>query len=170
MKAVAVLCGGRGTRLGYSGQKCMVPIDGKPFLAYKLDLLVKQGATEFHLLCSHKVVDVYRGIGTTWKGRPVYYYVDEGFSPYQAHLQASKHIPFVHWLTYGDSIFDVPLKHSLFPYVYANPEFEDAGLLYCWGGTMKGLRKFADKPAVHCNTYDDLQRAYAWLRRRGLAK
>lgn len=169
-KAVAILCGGKGTRLGYAGQKCMVPIDGRPFLAYKLDLLCKQGATEFHMLVAHKAVDVYTGIGQSWKSRPVHYHIDPGVSALDAHARAAKHMPFVHWLTYGDSIFDVPLKHSLFPYVVGNPEFEDAGLLYCWGGSYKGLRKFADVPAVHCNTQDDLRKAYAYLKRHGLAR
>lgn len=167
-KAVAILCGGRGIRLGYKGQKCMVPIDGKPFLAYKMDLLCKQGATEFHLLVAHKAVDVYTGIGKTFQGRPVYYYVDAGRSPREAHDVAAKHIPFIHWLTYGDSIFDVPLRHSMFPYIYANPEFEDAGLQYLWGQSVRGIRKYADTPAVHCNTPADLERAEQYLSRRGL--
>ena len=170
MKAVAILCGGKGTRLGYDGQKCMVPVAGRPFLAYKLDLLCARGATEFHLLVSHRQVEVYTGIGKVWNGRPVHYHSDSGYSAERAVQAASRHMPFIHWLTYGDSIFDVPLKHSMFPYVYSNPEFEDAGLLYCWGASMRGLRKFSDTWAVHCNTPADLARAETYLRRRGLAR
>lgn len=47
---VTVLCGGKGTRLGADGPKCLVDINGVPFIEHKIDRLRRDGATSFTLL------------------------------------------------------------------------------------------------------------------------
>ncbi len=166
-RPVAVLCGGLGTRLGYPGQKCLVPIAGRPFLHWKLDQLVKHGASEFHLLVAHKALDVYDSIGDKWGIAPVYYHTDDLIGQTAAHRQAAPYMPFVHWLTYGDGLLDAPLRHSLMPYRYANDEFSDAGLMYCWAGSFRFIPKHIDAPSYHINTPEDLERTSAYLHRLG---
>lgn len=161
-KHVAVLCGGKGTRLGYPGQKCMVPILGKPFLAYKIDQLYNLGADQIHLLVSHnasEVTDYFRG------AFPIHY--DAGYGVTNAHRQAAMYLPWVHWLTYGDCLLDAPLHESSMPYVWTNDEHpDDAGLMMCWGASFLFHRKHTDAPSYHINTSADLARTEEYLRAR----
>lgn len=47
---VAVLCGGKGTRLG-EPIKCLAPVAGRPFMDWKIEQLRSQGAHQIHLIC-----------------------------------------------------------------------------------------------------------------------
>jgi hypothetical protein len=53
---VAVLCGGKGTRLG-EPIKCLTEVAGRPFMDYKLDQLRFQGAHQIHLICGPFIND-----------------------------------------------------------------------------------------------------------------
>lgn len=68
MVPVAVLCGGKGTRIAsLSGDlpKALVPVGGEPFLAHQLRWLRAQGATEVVLLTGYQgaAVRAYAGDG-----------------------------------------------------------------------------------------------------------
>jgi NDP-sugar pyrophosphorylase family protein len=52
-----VLCGGRGTRLStlYADRpKALVPIRGRPFIAWQIDWLTRNGVTDIHLAAGYK--------------------------------------------------------------------------------------------------------------------
>lgn len=155
MKAVAVACGGRGTRLGEPGQKCLVDLHGRPFLHHKLDQLAGHNATEFHLLVAYDAWAVYASVGTTWDNIPVIYHHDNGTSHIHAHHTAP--LPYVHFYTYGDTLLNVPLRHAARPYTYSNNEYEDAGVSYCWGSRLPRRHRHTDAIAYHCNTPEDLE-------------
>jgi D-glycero-alpha-D-manno-heptose 1-phosphate guanylyltransferase len=76
---VAVLVGGLGTRLGAHAAglpKPLVPVLGRPFLAYLLDELVVAGARSL-VLCSGFRADLVRDrIGDNWRGVPVLHSVE----------------------------------------------------------------------------------------------
>lgn len=161
-RPVAILCGGRGTRLGYPGQKCMVPILGRPFLAYKIDQLYDLGATSIHLLVSYESDEVRDYFGS-WPT----YHEDPGHGVTLAHRLASRTLPFVHWVTYGDCLLDAPLHESSMPYVWVNEAHpDDAGLMMAWGSSFLFHRKQTDAPSYHINTPADLARTEEYLRAR----
>ena len=163
-KPVVILCGGKGTRLDSYTQKCVTPVAGRPFLHWKLDQLCDRGATYFYLLVAHKWFDVTKECGYSWRGRPIRYIRDPGEGVDTAILHATKYLPFLHWITYGDSILDVPLTHGL-PHTWVNDEYpKDAGFMYRWG-PIGGYRRHTDQPAVQINTPADMERADENLRR-----
>ncbi len=166
-RPVAVLCGGLGTRLGYPGQKCLVPVAGRPFLHWKLDQLVKHGATEIHLLANIHEMDEMNDSVWRWSFggfKEVEFHWDDHAGQRQAHAWAAKHMPFIHWLTYGDGLLDVPLSLSSMPYRWVNDEFpDDAGVGMCWGQSFRWHRKHTDAVAYHINTPEDLARTEAHL-------
>ena len=172
-KAVAVACGGKGTRLGYDGQKCLLPIAGRPFLAWKLDQLAEQGATELHLLIGHRGADVLELVGSNWEGIPVRYHHDDGVGPWAAADAATAHMPFVHWFTYGDVLLDYPLRESLMPYMVittnhpteaANTRWGlDAGLYFRWGKSKLSIPKLTDARTWQINTPEALEETGAYL-------
>jgi molybdopterin-guanine dinucleotide biosynthesis protein A len=165
--AVAVACGGLGTRLGYRGQKCLVTVADRPFLHWKLDQLVSGGADEFHLLVSHGAVDVLDAVGSMWEGRPVIYHYDEGVGPWEAANQASESMPFAHWFTYGDVLVDYPLRESMFPYMVVTknhpteaantPHGLDAGFYHRWGKSRLFIPKFIESRTWQANTLESLE-------------
>jgi MobA-like NTP transferase domain len=167
MKPVAVLCGGLGTRLGYEGQKCLVPVEGRPFLHWKLDQLIRHGASDIHLLVSYRAEDVWDSVTAREWDAQVRWHVDAGEGKWAAHDRAvDDGLPFVHWVTYGDCLLDVPLKHSLYPYVYVNDEHPcDAGVIYTWGKAKKFLPKHTGARSFHVNTPEDLEVTRASVRR-----
>jgi mannose-1-phosphate guanylyltransferase len=61
-----ILAGGQGTRLRPLTLECakpVVPLLGRPFLAYQLALLRAHGVTDVILACSYRVDDVRRALG-----------------------------------------------------------------------------------------------------------
>ena len=134
---VVILAGGTGRRLGYPGQKCCIPIAGRPFLHWKLDQLYEHGATDIDILVSHAAGEVARVTADF----PVNLIEDPGEGPWNAvrwyaltHAQAASFI-----VTYGDTLLDVPFpdkspsmvvtRHTG-PYLPSNllGEYIDAGL------------------------------------------
>jgi glucose-1-phosphate cytidylyltransferase len=65
---VAILCGGRGLRLGaHDAPKPLVPIGGRPVLGHVIDIYVAQGARRFVLLGGHRVDEVRAWVaGEDW--------------------------------------------------------------------------------------------------------
>lgn len=139
---VVVPCGGRGTRLGYEGQKCLVPIMGVPFLYYKLNELVSNGATSFTLIVAHCAHDVFAAVQNDWRGLPVYYHhSDPSQDPWDAIRDAAPQLPETFWISWGDTLFDQPLDQPYTPLRFITPElgleranvgkqFLDAGLYH----------------------------------------
>lgn len=76
---VAILVGGQGTRLGELAgglPKPLVPILGRPFLFYVLDMLALRGARSV-VLCSGYRAEVVRStVGERWLGMPVRHSVE----------------------------------------------------------------------------------------------
>ena len=68
MLPLAILVGGYGTRLGSLTKevpKCLIEINGRPFVDWQLDLLVANGFSDFVFCVSHKskVIQNYLGDG-----------------------------------------------------------------------------------------------------------
>lgn len=154
------------------GQKCLVDVAGRPFLYWKLEQLVANGATELHLLCSYRYLDVMDAVDAWDHDTLVIYHLDDGIGQWAAHDKAvDEGLPFVHWLTYGDSLLDVPLAHSKLPYVYVNDEHpRDAGVIYTWGKAKKFIPKYTTERAHHLNTPADLEETRAHIRGYCLAR
>ena len=80
MLPIAILAGGFATRLGSLTEtipKCMLEINGKPFVSWQLDLLVENGYSDFILCVSYKseVVQNYLGDGSN-RGISIRYSLD----------------------------------------------------------------------------------------------
>ena len=71
MLPLAILAGGYGTRLGpltKDTPKCMIEINGRPFVDWQLDLLIRHGYTDFIFCISHKshIIQEHLGDGSAW--------------------------------------------------------------------------------------------------------
>lgn len=80
MLPIAILAGGFATRLGSlvkKTPKCMLEFNGKPFVDWQLDLLIKNGYTDFIFCLSHQaeLVQKHLGDGKT-KGINIQYSMD----------------------------------------------------------------------------------------------
>ncbi len=172
MKKVAVLCGGKGTRLGQP-VKCLAEVAGRPFLDWKLDQLEGWGADDIVLLVAHGADAICDHVGDRCR-----YIEDDGTDPWEAHKAA--HLPDPHWLTYGDVLIDVPLEYAdeSYAYVTTNTPDErpnisgtwlDCGLYYVRHGSTYFTFRHTPARTWQINTPDDLRRADAHLRRHGLS-
>jgi NDP-sugar pyrophosphorylase family protein len=80
MLPLAILAGGYATRLGDLAKetpKCLIEVNGKPFVDWQLDLLIQNGYTDFVFCLSHKsdLVRDYLGDGTD-RGVKIRYSLD----------------------------------------------------------------------------------------------
>jgi MurNAc alpha-1-phosphate uridylyltransferase len=80
MLPLAILAGGYGTRLGpltNDFPKCLIEINGRPFVDWQLDLLVKNGYSDFVCCISYKseMIRSHLGDGSRW-GANIEYSVD----------------------------------------------------------------------------------------------
>lgn len=80
MLPLAILAGGFATRLGQlttETPKCMIEINGRPFVDWQLDLLIDSGYTDFVFCVSYKseVIQEYLGDGSD-KGISIQYSLD----------------------------------------------------------------------------------------------
>ena len=80
MLPLAILAGGYATRLGIltaETPKCMIAINGRPFVDWQLDLLAQNGYSDFVFCVSHKseVVQEYLGDGSA-RGIKIQYSLD----------------------------------------------------------------------------------------------
>ena len=79
MKTI-ILVGGMGTRLQSVVKdvpKPMADINGKPFLEYLMDNMLQYGATEFILCVGYLREVIMEYFGSSFKGGPVTYSVEE---------------------------------------------------------------------------------------------
>lgn len=110
-----VLAGGLGTRIaavtGGVIPKVMVPIDGRPFIDYKLGALAAQGVSEVILLVAHQGDLIREHLGDRPFGLSVTYAEDGPrlLGTGGALRQAVDVLPDAFFLTYGDSFLPVEL-------------------------------------------------------------
>jgi N-acetyl-alpha-D-muramate 1-phosphate uridylyltransferase len=74
MLPIAILAGGFATRLGELTQnlpKCLIEINGRPFIEWQLELLTNAGYTDFVFCISYKsdLVQNFLGDGSRWNSR-----------------------------------------------------------------------------------------------------
>ncbi|EGK7522359.1 NTP transferase domain-containing protein [Campylobacter lari] len=113
MQAI-VLAGGLGTRLKSVVQdlpKPMAPINGKPFLAFVLEYLKKQGITEVILSVSYKYELIQEYFKDEFDGMKIRYNIEkELLGTGGAIKDALKFIQNQAYVLNGDTIFDIDLK------------------------------------------------------------
>ncbi|EPP1572626.1 D-glycero-D-manno-heptose 1-phosphate guanosyltransferase [Campylobacter lari] len=113
MQAI-VLAGGLGTRLKSVVQdlpKPMAPINGKPFLAFVLEYLKKQGITEVILSVSYKYKLIQEYFKDEFEGIKIRYNIEkELLGTGGAIKDALKFIQNQAYVLNGDTIFDIDLK------------------------------------------------------------
>lgn len=104
---VVVLCGGQGSRLGTltsNMQKCMLEVNGRPFLTYIVDQLASFGVHQFVFAtgkCSEEIEDMFSDIGVISKE-------EESLGTGGAIKNALKYIKNNYFMVVnGDSYFDM---------------------------------------------------------------
>ncbi|EAI2374796.1 NTP transferase domain-containing protein [Campylobacter coli] len=113
MQAI-VLAGGLGTRLRSVVQdlpKPMAPINGKPFLAFVLEYLKKQGITEIILSVSYKYELIQEYFKDKFYGIKIHYNIEkELLGTGGAIKDALKLVKKEAYVLNGDTFFDIDLK------------------------------------------------------------
>lgn len=113
MQAI-VLAGGLGTRLRSVVQdlpKPMAPINGKPFLAFVLEYLKKQGITEIILSVSYKYELIQEYFKDEFHGMKIHYNIEkELLGTGGAIKDALKFVKNEVYVVNGDTFFDIDLK------------------------------------------------------------
>ncbi|EGK8165987.1 NTP transferase domain-containing protein, partial [Campylobacter coli] len=113
MQAI-VLAGGLGTRLRSVVQdfpKPMAPINGKPFLAFALEYLKKQGITEIILSISYKYELIQEYFKDEFHGMKIHYNIEkELLGTGGAIKDALKFVKNEVYVLNGDTLFDIDLK------------------------------------------------------------
>ncbi|MFH5312445.1 D-glycero-D-manno-heptose 1-phosphate guanosyltransferase [Campylobacter coli] len=113
MQAI-VLAGGLGTRLRSVVQdlpKPMAPINGKPFLAFVLEYLKKQGITEVILSVSYKYELIQEYFKDEFHGMKIHYNIEkELLGTGGAIKDALKLVKNEAYVVNGDTFFDIDLK------------------------------------------------------------
>lgn len=112
---VAILAGGKGTRLKYrSGHlpKPMVPILGKPVLEHQVELCKKFGFTRIALLVHHQaeIIETYFGNGARWNVQLTYVYEDEPRGTAGALADALNFLDDEFLVLYADTYADIDLR------------------------------------------------------------
>lgn len=154
---VAVLCGGRGTRLG-EPVKCLAEVNGQPFMDWKLEQLASYGATDIVLFCGPFEAQFRARYGTRCE------YVPDVQDGIRAALGG-----WDGWWTMGDVLLAQPfVGHDV---MFVVPGEQIAGLwldagLYHGSGPWQ-MRETTARP-WHINTRQDLGETGAHLRRHGL--
>jgi histidinol-phosphate phosphatase family protein len=117
MYPVVILAGGHGTRVrhltGPEQPKAMLPVDGRPFIDFKLASLAAAGATDIVLLVGHGAAPLREHVGGGEAFGVRVTYVDEGeelVGTGGAIARALSQLPNTFWVTYGDTLLEVPLR------------------------------------------------------------
>jgi histidinol-phosphate phosphatase family protein len=115
MQPVVVLAGGHGTRVrhltGPELPKALLPVDGRPFIDFKLASLAAAGATDVVLLAGHGGHALREHVGGAALGLRVMY-LDEGdelLGTGGAIARALPQLADPFWVTYGDTLLEVPM-------------------------------------------------------------
>jgi NDP-sugar pyrophosphorylase family protein len=114
---VVVLAGGLGTRVAHLAPdglpKALFPIDGVPFIDFKLVGLAEQGATEVVLLLGHGAAQIENHVGDGRRFGLRIRHVEDG--PRLRGTGGSiarilNQLPNAFWVTYGDTLLEVPVS------------------------------------------------------------
>ncbi len=150
---VAVLCGGKGTRLG-EPVKCLTEVAGRPFMDWKLEQLERLGATAVTLVVGpHEQAFARYGL-------PMVADPQEGIQAALAACGVNA------WWTMGDVLLEQPLV-GVGEIVFVRPGTQVGGLwLDCGLYRGRGPWQMVETAAVphHINTPDDLAECEAYLR------
>lgn len=113
-----ILAGGLGTRMYPVTErvpKSLIPVHGRPFLGYQLDLLASRGMRKVVLSIGHKGEQIrdFAGDGSRWGLKITY--CDEGSTPFgtggAVRLAYDRGLLESHFfVVYGDSYTDVPFR------------------------------------------------------------
>ncbi|MGH2718368.1 MAG: NTP transferase domain-containing protein [Actinomycetota bacterium] len=116
MLPVAILAGGRGTRMaGVTGPtlpKAMLPIAGRPFIDYKLEELARQGVELVYLLVGHGAQAIADHVGDGLPRGLAVRLVPDGealLGTGGAILRALPELGPAFWVTFGDNLLSVPI-------------------------------------------------------------
>ncbi|HWD08718.1 MAG TPA: NTP transferase domain-containing protein [Actinomycetota bacterium] len=116
MYPVAILAGGRGTRMaGRTGPllpKAMLPVAGRPFIDHKLEQLAAEGTTRVVLLLGHGAGAIADHVGDGARyGLEVAVVLDGEvlLGTGGAVRRALPELGEVFWVTYGDTLLSVPV-------------------------------------------------------------
>lgn len=80
LKHAVVLAGGKGTRLAEIREdipKPMMPVAGKPLMAYQLEMCARQGIERVTLLVNHLKDSIIEYFGDSFEGMAIDYFVEE---------------------------------------------------------------------------------------------
>lgn len=116
MHPVVILAGGHGTRVrhltGPERPKALLPVAGRPFIDFKLASLAAEGVTKVVLLVGHGADGIREHVGGGEAFRLSVTYVDETdelLGTGGAIARALPLLPGTFWVTYGDTLLDIPL-------------------------------------------------------------
>ena len=149
MIPVAILCGGKGTRLKpltAKLPKCLVDVNGRPFLVHQLELLKRNGYTDV-LLLSGYLWQMIRGVvgdGTRY-GMTIRHCPDPepAFGTDNAILAARPHLGPEFFVLYGDSYLDCDYQ-AVEAALMQSPQLD--AVLTTYEGVDYGLRAFRQFP------------------------
>lgn len=150
MPPVAVLCGGKGTRLG-EPIKCLTEVAGRPFMDWKLEQLERCGGDPW--LIVGPFADAFDHYGL-----PMKLDLQIGIRNAVAGWDG--------WWTMGDVLLEQPLDESG-DVVYVRPGEQIGGLwLDCGLYRGRGPWRMVETQAIpyHINTRDDLAECESYLR------
>lgn len=116
MLPVVVLAGGLGTRVahltGPDLPKALLPIDGTPFIDLKLAELAESGASEVCMLVGHGSEPLRRHVGDAGDHGLDVSWLEDGptlLGTGGAVARYAEHVGTPFWLTYGDTLLEVPM-------------------------------------------------------------
>ena len=154
MIPVAILCGGKGTRLGELTRdrpKSLVEVCGRPFILWQLDLLEQAGGVRVVLCEGHLhgwiVSEIMREgggcFGHTYKGMHIMYSYD-GDAPLGTGGAVKKALPLLgsnFMVLYGDSYLECCYESIAYRHLHSRKE----GLVTLYNGVDYGLSCFTRK-------------------------
>ncbi len=116
MIKLAIIAGGKGTRLGLKDiPKPMVSIDGKPLLQYQIELAKRYGIAEIYILSGHlsEVIIDYFGNGERFGVKITHIVEDKPMGTGGAVKQLQNIISDRFLVFYGDTIVDIDIDEFL---------------------------------------------------------
>jgi len=110
-----ILAGGKGSRLATRTQglpKPLVPVDGKPLLAYQLELLARHGVEQVTLLCGYgaEQIEAFCGDGSPWGLKLRSIRERQALGTAGAVIAALGELPDEFLVLYGDTMLNVDLE------------------------------------------------------------
>ena len=148
-----VLCGGKGTRLRPilpDRPKCLAEVNGRPFIFYILDQLVKAKVGRIALAANYLGEMVQHIVGTMYNGVPIYYSYDtiENGGTGHAARTAIEYLGTDNVLVLnGDTYIDFPLINFIF-YARDLPWMEVGFVLNVWNGITNMGMYFLNKECI----------------------